>query len=150
MDKLEPKESVISFLNYIIKDLSFSANPNFKPLDNATVELVLNLSHSAEIDMDTCSAAIGLGCSVSKGPEGNQPFNMQIELVGFFSFSSGVDEAQATNLLRVNTTAILFPYLRAIVSNITALSGFGAVILPIFNVQKMFGAEADKAPAVKN
>ena len=149
MDKLEPQQSVISFLNYIIKDLSFSANPDFKLMDNNTVELGLNLSHSAEIDFDTRSAAVGLGCKVSKGPEGNQPFNMEIELVGFFSFSPGIDEAQAGNLLRVNTTAILFPYLRAIVSNVTALSGFGGVILPIFNVQKMFDAQEGKVPIAK-
>jgi len=149
MDKIEPKESVISFLNYIIKDLTFSANPNFKPIDDSTIELGLSLSHSAEIDFDTHSAAIGLGCKVSKGPEGNQPFNMAVELVGFFSFNALLEKEQATRLLRINTTAILFPYLRAIVSTITSLSGFGGVILPIFNVQKMFDTEEEKVSALK-
>jgi len=143
MDKVEPKESVISFLNYIIKDLAFSANPDFKPKDDNMIELGLSLSHSAEIDFDTHSAAIGLGCKVSKGPEGNQPFNMVIELVGFFSFSSDIDRERAARLLRINTTAILFPYLRAIVSTVTALSGFGGVILPIFNVQKMLDEQGE-------
>lgn len=40
-------------------------------------------------------------------------------------------------LLKINATAILFPYLRSIISSITANSGFQTLVLPVINVHKM-------------
>jgi len=62
---------------------------------------------------------------------------LEIELVGFFKFETTLEPERIEKLLRINATAILFPYLRSIVSSITANSGFQTLVLPIVNIHKM-------------
>ncbi len=66
------------------------------------------------------------------------PFELCVDLIGFFDFDPTViDEDEKKTLLTYNGTAILLPYLRAIVTQITALAGVSPLLLPIFDVNEL-------------
>lgn len=129
-------KSVLTFDNYIVKRILFEANPNFEPGEKIPLEV--EFFHGLDIDLSENIAAVDLGCSIFKECKNNRPFSLEIELVGFFKFETTLEPERIEKLLRINATAILFPYLRSIISSITANSGFQTLILPIVNVHKMF------------
>jgi len=53
-------------------------------------------------------------------------FRLKEVTVGIFSFKEGTDK----DLLHIDTYKVLFPYLRALVTTVTANSGIPAIILP--------------------
>ena len=57
--------------------------------------------------------------------------NMRIR--GFFDYS-GEDTNLLRNFIGINAPAILFPYIRSYISNITALGGIQPVIMPTLNM----------------
>ncbi|WP_003545051.1 protein-export chaperone SecB [Desulfotomaculum nigrificans] len=134
-------KSVLTFDNYIVKKILFEANPKFAPGDKIPVEV--EFSHELDIDLKENIAAVGLGCCIFKEQKENQPFYLEVEMIGFFKYESSLPPEQVEILLKVNGTAILFPYLRSIVSSLTANSGFQTLVLPIVNVHKMFEQEKE-------
>ena len=63
------------------------------------------------------------------------PFSMEMEVVGFFSISN-VSEEQIENF-KPNAVAILFPYVRALISSYTANANVTPLILPPINVNQL-------------
>lgn len=139
MDK--PVKSVITFDNYIVKKILLQANPHYVPADK--IDLEAEFFHDIDIDFNQSLAAVELGCSIFKEMKEHYPFSLEVEMIGFFKFDADLPPEQVENLLRVNATAIMFPYLRSIVSGITADSGFQPVILPVVNIHKMFAGYED-------
>ena len=63
------------------------------------------------------------------------PFEMQVILKGFFSMDS--DEPTVNvNMFEKNAIAILFPYLRSIVSTYTVNANVPPVLLPAMNINE--------------
>lgn len=62
-------------------------------------------------------------------------FMLQIESIGFFSFSGDFEEIRPYFL--VNAPAIMFPYLRSYISAMTALSGLDTITIPTLNLTSL-------------
>lgn len=60
--------------------------------------------------------------------------NIHIAAEAFFDFDKDLDEDKKAVFFNVNAPAILFPYLRAYVSALTALSGVSPITLPTINL----------------
>lgn len=60
-------------------------------------------------------------------------------IAGFFTISSEeyLSEAEIVNFYRLNGVAILFPYLRSLVSDVTSKSDASPIILPTINIHKL-------------
>lgn len=64
----------------------------------------------------------------------DKEFNLFIEVFFTFSIDENItEEFKISDFPRVNAPAIAFPYLRALISNITLQAGFKPVILPSIN-----------------
>lgn len=61
---------------------------------------------------------------------------MSVNLTGIFELD-GIDIDKREIYAEVNAVAILFPYIRALVSNFTANANVAPLILPTVNVMKM-------------
>ena len=62
------------------------------------------------------------------------PFEMKVVVVGYFSI--GVEKDNDIAHYQANAIAILYPYIRAIVSTYTASANVTPLILPTVNVNK--------------
>ena len=62
--------------------------------------------------------------------------DIEIKTVGIFEYDKTITPLERDNFFRVNAPAILFPYVRAYVSSLTALSGINPITLPTLNLSK--------------
>lgn len=77
-----------------------------------------------------------ISLAVTVGLENDRlPFTATVELDGHFTLEG--DET-AMPLLKTNATAILFPYLRATMSQLTTLANISPILIPTFNIVEMF------------
>lgn len=70
--------------------------------------------------------------------EESDKFNIKLFTIGVFEFDENADLEKYTNTYFIqNAPAIMFPYIRAYITNLTAQSGFFTIILPTFNLTSM-------------
>lgn len=62
---------------------------------------------------------------------------------GNFRFEN-IDDSNNENYLFLNAPAIMFPYIRAYISTLTALSGIEPLLLPTLNLSRLKNKLADK------
>lgn len=64
---------------------------------------------------------------------------IELEMIGIFKFDKNFIEKDKDKFLRINGTAILYPYIRAYISTITSFDKVGSpAILPTINFQKFY------------
>lgn len=66
-------------------------------------------------------------------------YNVVISISGFFRVEGQVEDKIVRELINKNAVAILMPYLRSEITLLTAQPDTDSVVLPPFNINKMFG-----------
>ncbi|MBC2369390.1 hypothetical protein HBP99_12150 [Listeria booriae] len=129
---------VITFEDYTVDNMSYKRNPKF---DYKTEEMEIGASFDVEIkisDDDTAAILIfdiGVGGLESE----RSPFLAKAKVNGFFKYKPDNDEEGVgfQKHMEVNSIAILFPYVRSIIADLTSRSNeFPTCILPTMNVVK--------------
>ena len=118
--KFRLEKSRIRSLNFIIKDKVSGGE--------FTVPIEINLNHK----YDYKKKRIDLLISASIG-EGEFPFLLEIEYEGRFVLKKRAPKKDIDPIAKINCPAILFPFLRECVADITRRAGFNPLILPSIN-----------------
>ena len=71
------------------------------------------------------------------------PFSMQIEVIGFFVLS-GEDRKAKIEDFKANAVAILFPYVRSLISSYTANANVPPLIIPPINVNRLLKSKKEE------
>ena len=66
-----------------------------------------------------------------------QEFNLNLCVIGYFDIKDGLEEKEIEKALVVNGTAMVFPYIRSMVSMLTSLDSENAVLLPTINTYNL-------------
>jgi preprotein translocase subunit SecB len=131
--------SNLTFTGYRIDKIEYEINPNFQFREPLQVNFSLGASISVQ-DSEQKTAAITLNCNVFENAEqNNYPFTLIISITGGFIFSGDIDEEGFFNFCKTSGTAILFPFLRSAVANITANANMQPLMLPVINVHNFLG-----------
>ena len=127
---MEKLESVLRFDKYIVDEVVFKTNPEFNPTDD---KLKINFSIKKDVKhKDNGQMVVSLQVNIfEKANEKNYPFEMMVQLRGFFTMSD------RTINLDSNAIAILYPYIRSIVSVYTSSINVPPLILPVINVNAL-------------
>ncbi|MDD3688049.1 MAG: protein-export chaperone SecB [Bacteroidales bacterium] len=64
----------------------------------------------------------------------NEQLDIKVSAIGIFIFHPDTDTTDLDNYFYVNAPAILFPYIRAYIASLTALSGVTTVTMPTLNM----------------
>jgi len=125
----------IKFNDYITSKIYYERNPNFIYKDRLNV----NPFYECEITENELEASVKLKARVGLEKDPDIPFSMEIEIIGFFEYiPEESEDIGFEDYLMTNSIAILFPYLRAVIADITARSNeFPALNLPVANISKM-------------
>ncbi|MFC5604795.1 protein-export chaperone SecB [Sporosarcina koreensis] len=124
------------FNEYVVKNVVFELNDNFQQSDS--IDLDFKLDTDFYLNEQEDQAMVLLRCVIFDDYEQkNYPFYINIEIVGSFSLNGDFSSEEIVDLCRLNATAVLFPYLRAFVSNLTSLAGVPNLILPTVNISKL-------------
>lgn len=123
----------INFLNYIVDSMYYKTNTNF---DLKSKEIIINEEIYADINIieEDETAMITLQAKLEESEE--VPFSFDVSIVGYFEFDvEESDGIQFKDFLKTNAIAILFPYLRTIVSDLTGKSNrFPNYNMPVRNI----------------
>lgn len=125
------------FGGYAVKQMVFTRN---EKCSRTTLELDFTISSIAPNFREHEGKYIGeTGLTVNIFPdaiERDYPFQCSVTLIGQFSAKLGenMESSVFHKRLSQNGLAILFPYVRAIVSDITRMANVTPVILPSINI----------------
>ena len=121
---MEGKKSDLQFKNYIVNEIYFKRNEKFEA--NKSVEVKLNIIPDLKVENN--NMIVNLVTNIfEKSEENDYPFEMKIDISGHFI-------AEHPEKFYHNALAILYPYVRAIVSTYTASANISPLILPPINI----------------
>lgn len=129
-------KSALYFDDYIVDSISFKNNPAYKE-----EETFIDFSVTPQITVgeDKRSMVIKLTVDVFKNAvENNYPFEMSVTVEGFYSLEMQEEDVRKYER---NAIAILYPYIRAIISSYTATANVNPLILPAINVNKLIDVQ---------
>ncbi len=129
-------ESALRFHSYEVSQFHYVKNPHYDMSRTESLPLEYSFSGDAEIDEALAVAIITLSCDIFKEDFSvhQVPFYLSVTLKGNFGLQGETDISQ----FRINSVAILLPYLRSILTSFTAQAGISPVIIPVMNVYKLF------------
>lgn len=128
------KRGVITFLDYKVNSIEFKNNDDY---DGEEVDIDFGVSAHYHISDDGEEMIVVLNTKIFEPKEGKvYPFRMSVEIEGYFK-SNFEDKEQEIGQYGKNAVAILFPYVRALVSTFTANANVTPLILPTVNVNKL-------------
>ncbi len=134
--------SELRFIECFIDQISFNRNPDYNYEDR---EINLNFGFDSEVSIAETldKAIIILTCKIFEDEDIVQeslPFSLKITMRGLFECDSNVN----IETFQMNAMAIVLPYLRAQITNLTAQAGIPPVILPPINVVNFFSKQNEE------
>lgn len=129
--------SILKFNNYIVDEIRYKTNNEFKDSEEGTS---IDINIVPKIDIKDNNLNITLITNIfNNAVENNYPFEMKIDITGYFS-----TEGDSPDKFLRNAIAILYPYVRSIVSTYTASANITPLILPAINVNKLIEDQLEK------
>jgi preprotein translocase subunit SecB len=119
-------QPILKFLGHEISRVVFD-----KPLGFSHGEFEINFEHLNHVNNENqniFSAEIIVNIK-SKSEE----FNFQIQSVGFFEIIGDANKVVYDNFLNISAPTILYPFIRAFVSNFSLQSGMNPILIPTIN-----------------
>jgi len=123
----------IIFNNYRVKKVTFDLNPEY---NQEEVKIDFDILANIEISEDKDSMVVEVILNIFKNAiENHYPFSMELIIEGIFTINPD-EKDEAVDKYQANAMAILFPYIRSLVSTYTANSNVTPLILPTININK--------------
>lgn len=128
------KKGLITFVDYKVNKIEFENNEEYA---GEEVDIDFNIGTEIHISEDGEEMVVILKTNVFEPREGKvYPFRMFVEVEGYFK-SNFEDKEQEIRQYGKNAVAILFPYVRALISTFTANANVTPLILPTVNVNRL-------------
>lgn len=136
-------KSAFRFIDYKINNLQLKLNENYTD-DNAAIEDILSVSVGINIGLNELhsQAIVKLDFAVFQDVEtDNYPYKINAEMIGYFEIEGNHSEQEVIKLCKINGTAIMFPYIRSAITDLTKISNVTPLILPAINIHKLIEAQ---------
>lgn len=131
---MQVTESSLFFDGYVVDEILFKINPE-PNLGGEEICLKPNISKQVlQNHEDKSKYIVKLCFEINNKNTSNAPFELKITLVGRFTLKG---EVKNDTLIQENTVAILFPYLRSLISIVTLNANISPLLLPIMNIAEM-------------
>lgn len=128
-------QSSLKFIDYVVDEMIYTTNDNF---EERPVQLDIKMGKNISFSKDNNELLVTLECKIfENAEENNYPFSLMVKMTGIFEINE-VSEGDMNNIIHINAVSILFPYLRAAISTLTANFNVQPLILPPINVIKLF------------
>ena len=121
------KVAAFRFIGYKIVESSIKFNPDLSNFDNLSVKI----KNTTGINEDELKLRLELELEVKNVSD---DLNVFVKAIGIFEFESNLPERHKEIFFNTSAPAILFPYIRAYITSLTALSGIQPIILPTINL----------------
>jgi preprotein translocase subunit SecB len=133
-------ESIIKLKKYTVEKIEYELNKSFDFSKPKTIKISPRFQRSVQnIDEQNYEITLSVNIDCEKGKD-EIPFQASITLSGRF-YVDQIKSLPSKEILIDNSTAILFPYLRALLTNITSNTSLPPYMLPIMNISQLFKAD---------
>lgn len=130
--------AVINFEDYKVTKMQFNENDNFELKEQSESielghEINVNIYKKDKLDEAVVELTIKVGGLDSEV----EPFFLMVTIKGIFTYNANEDEPSNgfDTYLKGNALAILFPYVRQIISTLTSMSNrYPTYIMPAINI----------------
>ena len=123
---MESQLAGIQFQNFLVKE----SHIVFR--ESGQQKISIGFEPSGFILKSLNQFQLELGVTIT---EEEEKFSINLQTVSVFSYPADADlEDYKQSLFIVNAPAIVFPYLRAYINSLTALSGMPPLVLPTLNL----------------
>lgn len=125
------KEVIMEFISYKVEKISYVLNEayNSEKVSNGFPNIAINIARS-EKNRNKFNIILG----VKYGLENNLPYLVEIIIRGFFETNDELkNDDTKLQVVLSNGSAIMYPYMRSLITDITSKSDFSAIILPTIN-----------------
>ncbi len=131
------------------EELSYTIN-HIKLDKNAKIEIKPQFSRTVrQVKENDKLFFVTMEVKVESTEQEPKPFNLKARLVGIFE-AEEVETAEDRQLLVISMTEVVYPYLRAAVTSLTANAFVNPLILPVIPAGTMFPEDRGEAPEVLN
>ncbi len=138
MEQQVAQKGVISFDGYRLFRLDYKCEPYYKQNAVSDGKYAYDLAYGT-VDLSDNATQINLLVTAYFGSEGvkaeDAPLSIMVEIGGKFAATNG---SEWNHDWDANAIAILYPYVRGIISSVSAQAGIETVILPTINASAMF------------
>ena len=124
----------ISFKKVFLSTLSFER----KPFLSETKQIEVDFSVDRNISKDGKSLALVLKCFIN---EKKGAFNIKCSIVGLFEKEDSTSKMSLESFAESNAPALLFPYLREVISTTTLKAKIGPIVLPPVNIRNILNTK---------
>ncbi len=128
---------VLTFKKHDIDKIEYIKNKKFNKEGFKDLDISIGTNIIYPKNIDDRSFLVKLKVEIGKNAEiNNYPFYLLTEITGYFE----LDKSEINNIeyfAKVNATSILFPYVRALITTITANANIPPVVLPPMNIAAM-------------
>ena len=122
--------STLKFKNYLVEKIDFDVNYNYSGKDDG---IVFDLD--SDYFVENNNFILNLEAIIFPDAKKNDyPFSMKVKIAGIFEVDMECDIKTKSDFIEKNSIAILFPYLRSIITTVSSNANIPALILPPINV----------------
>lgn len=136
-----PAKSVLTFKGYKINKMSFALNE--VKGKKREFQIAPEFSKSV-VEHDNNKYEVILSVGINSEDDAPVPFDLFVEMAGYFELREGLEEDLQKNLLNRNAVAIMYPFLRAAVSSLTSTANVTSLVLPVINLASEFEKETEE------
>lgn len=122
----------MTFDHFGITTLFFNVNSDYKPVSKITINP--EIAGKNEYNGNSHKLKVFLKVSLNSG---NLPFYFTLEGFGMFAFDGEPDEQTLKSVSSINAPAIIFPYIRETIADLTRRAGFPPLHLQPINFVKL-------------
>ncbi|TDO94155.1 protein translocase subunit secB [Halanaerobium saccharolyticum] len=142
---MKNNKSVLEFENYYVDEFVFKKNKNFAKGQDQKIDVDLNFEFETERNQNNFKRIVTCYIFDKNYVENNKPFYLKLKINGNFSLANYDDKNRKhKEIIKKNTLAILFPYIRSIISHMTLEMQVGPVQMPPMNINHFFDDEKDE------
>ena len=134
----------MKFVNFALLKVNFFLNQEYKE-DSADTMIAPDIAINHEFREKEKQLVIVFGLRQIKG---NIPYRFEVESGGIFQFENVPEEKLLKQLATINCPAIIFPYVRETIADLTRRAGFPPLHLNPINFIKL--AEEQEAKQTKS
>lgn len=132
----EKKEKKFRLLDYWFNNISLKYEKTLLTIEGAKKLSFKDSLKRTIKKVDDNVAIVVLDFSLNAGDQ--SPVFLKIELCGRFECTDWETDDVSKVLIRDNATAVLFPYLRHSISEMTTMAGLPPLVLPVADVTQLF------------
>lgn len=136
--------ATIQFKDYYVDEMKYQKNPNFEIDETEKYDIQPNFSATVAIKENL--GMVLLDCVMGDFENISSPYELSVSIKGFFDYKiaeiTANESTEFSELLTTNAIAILYPYLRSLVTDLTMKANeFPPYILPVMNFVEVLKSE---------